>query len=563
MKSTMMPSPLLIPLLLDRAGKYFPNVEVVSALADGTLHRSTFADLHHRSRQLTSALLHQGIRKGDRVATLLWNNHEHLEAYFGIPAAGAVLHTLSLRQHPDNLAYIIHHAGDRFLIVEDILLDVLAKVRPLTHFERIFVVNRSNAPLPAGTESYEDLLASAPASFPTPDLAEDDAAAMCYTSGTTGRPKGVVYSHRAISLHSLAICLPDQINISRHDNLLPVVPMFHVNAWGMPFAAVMNGCKQVLPGRNLQPRALLDLMQQEQVTLAAGVPTIWLGLLEALEANPNHWKLSPSLRLAIGGAAASESMLRRFDSLGIEVIHAWGMTETTPVATVSTLKRGMHSLPADQRFALRARQGLPVPFIDVRAFNDEGEVPWDGQTVGELQVRGPWVAATYHSASDQTAGQQTAAPAEDAQPDKWTSDGWFCTGDVATIDAEGYIKITDRLKDLIKSGGEWISSIDLESALAAHPAVHEAAVIAVPHPRWQERPLAIIVLKENHTADAEEFRALLLRNFATWQIPDAFVFATELPHTATGKLLKTKLRHDYHDWQWSPNPAPDSATNLP
>lgn len=546
MKSTMMSSPLLIPRILESSGKLFPNVEIVSALPDGTLHRSTLADLHRRSHQLASALLHQGLRKGDRVGTLLWNNREHLEAYFGVPSAGAVLHTLSLRQHPDDLAYIINHAADRFLIVEDILLEVLARVRPLIHPERIFVVNRSNSPLPDGLESYEDLLTSAPTSSHIPDLAEDDAAAMCYTSGTTGRAKGVVYSHRAIALHSLVSSLPDQFNLSRNSTILPVVPMFHVNAWGVPFSAVLHGSKLVFPGRNLQPRALLDLIQREQVDFAAGIPTIWLGLLEELEANPSHWKLPPTLRLGVGGAAASESLIRRFQHLGIEVIQGWGMTETTPIATVSTLKPHLQSLPEDQRIALRARQGLPLPFIDIRAVNEDGEVPWDNHTVGELHVRGPWVAASYY----------TASPSQDAQPDKWTPDGWFRTGDVVTIDPEGYIKITDRLKDLIKSGGEWISSIDLESALTAHPAVHEAAVIAVPHPKWQERPLAIIVLKEHHTTTPDELRTLLLRTFASWQIPDAFVFVPELPHTSTGKLLKTKLRDDYRHWQWPPTPVP-------
>jgi fatty-acyl-CoA synthase len=311
--------------------------------------------------------------------------------------------------------------------------------------------------------------------------------------------------------------------------------MYHVNAWGLPYSAVMNGSKLVLPGRNLQPTCLLDQMQQERVTLAAGVPTIWIGILDALEKKPERWKLASGLRVLIGGAAAPESMFRRFDNFGIQAIQAWGMTETSPVATVCGLKPGMEAWPREELYRLRARQGLPLPFVEVRALSDEGEVPWDGETSGELEVRGLWVAGSY-------AGGE--------QPDKWTDEGWFRTGDVVTIDSEGYVKITDRLKDLIKSGGEWISSVDLENALAGHAAIREAAVIAVPHPKWQERPLALVVLKENQTVDPCELRAFLQQTFAAWQLPDAFVVVEELPHTSTGKLLKSKLWEQYSEWQW-------------
>ncbi len=534
MKSTMMASPLSITSMLERAGKLFPRVEIVSSLPDGSRHRYTNAALLFRSRQLATALRRAGIRKGDRVATLLWNGHEHLEAYFGIPATGAVVHTLSLRQHPDELAYIMNHAKDRFLIVEDVLLDVWQQVRSRVKCERVFVVNRGAA-LPEGTESYEAFIEEAGDDPQYPNLEEEDAAAMCYTSGTTGRPKGVVYSHRAIALHSFAISLPDHFSISRRDTILPIVSMYHVNAWGLPFAAVLNGSKQVLPGKNLQPHALLDLMQDEQVTLTAAVPTIWMGVLDALEKNPGRWNLSGALRVLIGGAAAPESMFRRFDKFGVRAIQAWGMTETTPVATICTPKPGMEAWPENELYALRSRQGLPLPFIEVRAIGDEGVVPWDGETSGELEVRGPWIAASYFGLE---------------QPDKWTDEGWFRTGDVVTIDPEGYVKITDRLKDLIKSGGEWISSVDLENALVGHQAVREAAVIAVPHPKWQERPLALVVLKENKTADPSDLRSFLERTFAPWQVPDAFVFVSELPHTSTGKLLKSKLRQDYNQWAW-------------
>jgi fatty-acyl-CoA synthase len=545
MKSTMMPTPLLLSSILDRAGTLFPNVEIVSARPDGSRHRYTYADLHRRSRQLAAALQRAGLAKGDRVATLMWNCSEHLEAYFGIPESGGVVHTLSLRQHPDELAFIINHAQDRFLIVEDVLLEVFERIQPRAKCERVLVVDRGSGRLPAGGESYEAFLAEAGGELHSPNLTEDDACAMCYTSGTTGRPKGVLYSHRAIALHSLAISLPDQLNISRFNTVLPIVPMFHVNAWGLPYAAAMNGSKLVMPGRNLQPDALLDLMQGEQVTLAAGVPTIWLALLNAIENHPGRWNLASGMRVLVGGAAAPESMIRRFDKLGARVIHAWGMTETTPVATACTLRPEMDTWSGDELYALRARQGLPLPFIEARVIGDKGQAPWDGEATGELEVRGPWVAASYYDA---------------AQPDKWTADGWFRTGDMVTIDSSGYVKITDRVKDLIKSGGEWISSVDLENTLVGHEAIREAAVIAVPHAKWQERPLAIIILKEGRTVEPCELRAFLAQTFASWQVPDAFVFVNQLPYTSTGKVLKRKLREDFANWQWD---APCTAIPDP
>ena len=535
MKSTMMSSPLLLTSMVERAGKLFPDVEIVSARPDGSLHRSTYRQLHARSRKLSAALQRAGIARGDRVATLMWNQTEHLESYFGVPAVGGVVHTLNLRLHPDEIAYIVKHAQDRFLIVDDVLLEVFEQIRRQVHFERVFVVHHGSGQAPPGCESYEDFLASSAGEPAYPDLAEEDAAAMCYTSGTTGSPKGVVYSHRALALHSLAISLPDQLGFSFHDTVLPAMSMFHANAWGFPYAATMNGCKQVLPGRNLQPEVLLDLLQNERVTLTGGVPTIWLAVLNALDCHPGRWKLAPGLRIVVAGSAAPESMFRRFDKFGARVIQPWGMTETTPLATVCTLKPQMQSWPEDEQYALRAKQGLPSPFIEVRSVGDQGEAPWDGQTAGELEVRGPWVAASYYRLD----------PGE-----KWSPDGWLRTGDVATIDAEGYVKLTDRVKDLIKSGGEWISSVDLENALVAHEAVREAAVIAVPHPKWQERPLAVVVLKDGLRVDAAGLRNFLEQRFARWQVPDAFVFVSELPHTSTGKLLKSKLRQEFRDWQW-------------
>ncbi len=545
MKSTIMSSPLLLTSMVARAGKLFPEVEIVSARPDGSTHRYTYRDLHRRSRQLSAALQRAGIAQGDRVATLMWNEREHLEAYFGVPAVGGVVHTLNLRLHPDEIAYIVNHAEDRFLIVDDVLLDLFEQFRPRVKLKDVFVVDHGGGHLPPGCESYEQFLAEAGGEPRYPDLAEDDAAAMCYTSGTTGSPKGVVYSHRALALHSFAMSLPDQLCISCYDTALPAMSMFHANAWGFPYAATMNGCKQVLPGRNLQPEALLDLLQNERVTLTGAVPTVWLAVLNALDCHPGRWQLAPGLRIAVAGSAAPESMFRRFDKLGVRVIQPWGMTETTPLATTCNLKPHMHNWPEDERYALRAKQGLPSPFIEVRSIGDEGEVPWDGKTAGELQVRGPWVASSYYRLD---------------QSDKWTADGWLRTGDVATIDSEGYVKLTDRVKDLIKSGGEWISSVDLENALVAHQAIKEAAVIAVPHSKWQERPLAVVVLKDGLRVDEKELRAFLELRFARWQVPDAFVFVNELPHTSTGKLLKSKLRQEFKDWQWeSARPSAQSA----
>jgi len=536
MKGTMMEFPLTLGHLLERAGKIFPTVEVVSSRPDNSIHRYTYHEMYRRARALAGGLQKLGLRCGDRVATLMWNQYAHLEAYFGIPSAGGVLHTLNLRLHPDELAHIVNDAQDRFLIVDDVLLPLYEKVRDKVSIERVFLVPFSGTPLPAGYDNYESLLESG--GEPTyPSLDEHDAAAMCYTSGTTGKPKGVAYSHRAIALHSYCISLPDSFSISRNDCILPAMSMFHANAWGLPYAAVMNGSKLVLPGPNLQPEHLLELLETERVTLTGAVPTVWLGVIDAMERQPQRWHLVPGLRIVVAGSAAPESLFRRFEKFHVRVIQPWGMTETTPIATVSTLKPHMESWSEDDRFEIRARQGLPTPFTDIRAIGDEGEVPWDGQTPGELEVRGPYIAANYYNLPEER--------------HRWSEDGWLRTGDVVTIDAEGYMKITDRTKDLIKSGGEWISSVDLENALVSHPAVREAAVVAVPHEKWVERPLALLVVKDDAKVTPEELREFLSQKFAKWQLPDDFIFVPELPHTSTGKLLKSHLRKQFKDWAWT------------
>jgi fatty-acyl-CoA synthase len=536
MKGTMMHFPLTLASLLERAGKLFPRVPIVSQRPNNSTHRCTYADLYRRARALAAVLQQYGLRPGERVATLMWNHSNHLEAYFGIPAVGGVLHTLNLRLHLDELAFIVNHAEDRFLIVDDVLLPMFEKIKDRVKLERVMVTQFSGEGMQHQYEDYESLLQQSSGNPTYADLDEHDAAGMCYTSGTTGNPKGVVYSHRALALHSYSISLPDNFCISRNDTILPAMSMFHANAWGLPFAAVMNGSSLVLPGPNLQPDRILDLLCCNCVTLTGAVPTVWLGVLEALEKQPDRWQLPKRLRIVVAGSACPESLFRRFDKFGVRVIQPWGMTETTPIATVCTLKPHMESWSSDQKYDLRAKQGLPSPFIEIRAVSDDGEVPWDGTTSGELEIRGPFIAASYHKLPEERG--------------RWTEDGWLRTGDVVTIDAEGYVKITDRTKDLIKSGGEWISSVDVENALVAHPAVAEAAVVAVPHPKWQERPLALVVLKSGAAVSCDELRAFLGGTFAKWQLPDEILFVPDLPHTSTGKLLKSALRRTYGDWKW-------------
>jgi fatty-acyl-CoA synthase len=542
MRGTMMDFPLTLPTILERAGKIFSRVEIVSRKPDRSIARSCYGEFYRRARLLSEALTRLGMQPGDRVASMMWNHSGHLEAFFGVPCAGGILHTLNLRLHPHEIAAIANHAGDRFLLIDDVLLPVYEKFRNDVPFERVIVVPYGCGSVPEGFLNYEELLAEASGDFRYPPIDENDGAAMCFTSGTTGNSKGVIYSHRALVLHSLAEAGVDSFAVSHHDTVLPVAPMFHANAWGLPYTCVMTGARLILPGPNVDAESVLDLMSQEMVTVACGVPTVWLGVLAALEKNPERWKRASPVRIVCGGTAPPERLMRALDKHGLCIVHLWGMTETTPLATVGKLKAHMRGWTPDEQYEVRAKQGWPSPFVELRVMRPDGpggtsvEAPRDGDTPGELEVRGPWVAASYYNAPDQA--------------NRWTPDGWFKTGDVATLDDEGIIKIVDRAKDLVKSGGEWISSVDLENALMGHPAVKEACVVGIPHPKWQERPLAAVVLKDGATSTPEELRAFLGKSFAKWQLPDAFVFIDAIPRTSVGKFKKLALREQFADWKW-------------
>jgi fatty-acyl-CoA synthase len=538
----MMSVPLSLNHFLERAGTIFARNTIVSRLPDKSLRTQTYGEYHRRTRALASALQKLGLRRGERVATLCWNHHAHLECYFGIPAAGGVMHTLNLRLAPDEIAWIADDAEDRFLVVDDLLLPLYRQVAQKCSFERVIVFPFSGAPVDAEFTDYEQLLDSGdPDGFEYAPHAEDDPVSMCYTSGTTGRPKGVVYSHRSTVLHTLIGCLADAWGLRSTDSVLPVTPMFHANSWGMPYGAVMLGTKLVFPGPHLHPDDLLDLMQLEPPTLALGVPTIWMGLIQAFDRaqteQPGRWKMPQGLRSLVGGAAVPEALIRAFAKHGVWLLQGWGMTETSPIATISYLRNELKDAGDEERFRRAAMAGVPVPLVDVRIRTDEGtDAPWDGRTMGEIQVRGPFITGSYH---------EVPVTAE-----KFTDDGWLRTGDVATMDELAFVRITDRTKDLIKSGGEWISSVDLENALMAHPAIAEAAVIAIPDEKWSERPLACIVFKPGQALDAGRLDAaladhLLGHGFARWQLPDRYEMIDAVPRTSTGKFWKLKLRERF------------------
>ena len=521
--------PLSLTALIERAELLTPGRKVVYRRPDGKVHRTTMGDCARRARRLATALSRLGIKEGDRVGTLMWNQPEHLETYYAVPSMGAVVHTLNPRLHPDELGFIAADAEDRAIIVDETLIPVLESFRNIHDFGHTIVVSHSGD-TPDDAIGYEALIEdSEPMSWPEPQ--ERRAAAICYTSGTTGRPKGVLYSHRALVLHSMGAALPDAMNISARDKVLPVVPMFHANAWGIPYSATMMGASLVLPGPRLDGESVLDLLADEEVTFTAGVPTVWMAMLKAIESQPDRWDLSSLRRLLVGGSAVPKSMIEGYQKHGLTIVQGWGMTETSPLASTSIVPPELDDAPLDEQVEYRARQGVPAPFVDIRARGNDGElIPWDDQTMGELEVRGPWVAAAYF--------QGTGA-------EKFTDDGWFQTGDVVKIDERGSIKITDRAKDLVKSGGEWISSVDMENLLMGHPAVAEAAVIAVPDEKWDERPMAVVVLKAHSEATPDDLRRHLSGHFAKWQLPERVEFIDEIPRTATGKFKKTALREQF------------------
>jgi fatty-acyl-CoA synthase len=525
MQGLMMEYQLTLPPLLQRAEMLFGEKEVVTRLPDKSFHRYTYRDMGARAKQLAVALQKAGLDQGDRVATLCWNHYQHYEAYFGIPCGGFVLHTLNLRLHPNEIGYIAKHAGDRAVIVDRSLLPLLEKFKDATDIEHVFVVE----------DSYEELLASAsPDEWEDPQLDERTAAAMCYTSGTTGRCKGVVYSHRSTVLHALGVASisPLGLRVAHGDALLPVVPMFHANAWGYPYLAALIGNKLVFPGPYLDPESLLEDFVQEKVTWTAGVPTIWMGLLQLLDANPGKWDLSHMKGMLVGGSAVPRAMIAAYkERHGLNVVQGWGMTETSPVASVTDFVGDVVDADQDTKFDYVAMAGIPLPFVDIRVRAGEEDVPWDSESMGELEVRGPWVASAYYE--------------DDSMKDRWTDDGWFKTGDIVSMHPRGFIQIKDRSKDVIKSGGEWISSVELENGIMAHPAVAEAAVIAIPDEKWSERPLAVVVLKEGQSVDADQLREFLAPKFVKWWLPDRFEFVDEIPKTAVGKFKKTALREQF------------------
>ncbi len=533
----MMNVPLTVGSMMERAEKFFPKKMVVSRTLSG-IQRFTYKETGERTRRLASALEKLGVQQGDRVGTFAWNHHRHLEIYFAAPGMGAVLHTINIRLSPEHISYIINNAEDKVLFIDEDLLPLIERVNEKFASIKAYVIMTDKKDLPETTlspvYSYEELISEGDPGFEfVKDIDENAPAGMCYTSATTGNPKGVIYSHRGIVLHSYAMGLADTTALSESDICLPVVPMFHANAWGMPFAATWFGSTQVLPGPQFTPKLLAELIQQEKVTVTAGVPTIWLGLLNELETGSYD---TSSLRAVVcGGSAAPRGMIKTFETkYGIPFLHAYGMTETTPLATVSRLKSYQQDLDEEEMLDIRSKQGLLVPGLEMKVIGAGGEVKWDGEEMGELLIRGPWIADEYY---------------RDERSRDAFRDGWLYTGDVATVDEEGVIKLVDRTKDLIKSGGEWISSVDLENALMAHDAVFEASVIAVPHPQWQERPLACVVLKEPYKgkADKQELLDFLAPQFAKWWLPDDIVFMEEIPKTSVGKFLKRALRDQLKD----------------
>jgi fatty-acyl-CoA synthase len=539
MHGLMMNMPLMISSLIQHADQFHGDTEIVTRLTEGGIHRYTYAAAHRRMRKLANALLALGVKPGDRVGTIAWNNHRHFELYFGVSGIAAICHTINPRLFPEQIIYIINHAEDNIIFFDLSFVPLLEKLAPLCPKVNTWVLMTDCSHLPQQTEianliCYEDLINSHSDVFSWPEFDENTASAMCYTSGTTGNPKGVLYSHRSTILHALASALPDVTGTSALDVILPVVPMFHANAWGINYSAPLVGAKLVLPGPFLDGKSLFEMLEQEKVTYTAGVPTIWLGLITYMQ--ENKLKFSTLQRAGVGGAACPPAIIRAFqEEFGVQVLHGWGMTETSPIGTLNSFKAKHASLSSEDRLALQAKQGRGIFGVQMKIVDGEGkQLPHDGAAFGDLLVRGPWVASGYFKQE----GGDVLSKDENGQ-------GWFPTGDVANIDPDGYMQITDRSKDVIKSGGEWISSIELENIAVGHPCVAEAAVIGVPHPKWDERPLLVAVRKSGAEVTREELLSFYEGKAAKWSRPDDVVFVDSLPHTATGKLLKTKLRDDF------------------
>ncbi len=539
MLGLMQKEPLLISSLIKYAALYHGDTEIVTRTIEGPIHRYSYRDLHGRSKRLANALTRLGVGQGDRIGTLAWNTYRHMELYYGVSGMGAVLHTINPRLFPEQIEYIANHAEDQFIFVDLTFVPLLEALADKLTSVKGYVVMTDRAHMPADCKlpnlhCYEDLLAAESDDFDWPEFDENTASSLCYTSGTTGNPKGVLYSHRSTVLHSFAVCMKDCLGLSSYDNALIIVPLFHANAWGIPYAAAMCGAKLVFPGAKLDGASVHDLLKTEQCNFSLGVPTVWLMFFQHLDANPDiDVKADIKLqRVVIGGSAAPRAMIERFwNQLGAYVVHAWGMTEMSPLGTTGTLLPKHAQLSDRERFDVQSKQGRVVYGVETKIIDDDGnELPRDGVAFGNLMVKGPWITAGYFKGD----GGEIL-----------DGDGFFNTGDVATLDPDGYMQITDRAKDVIKSGGEWISSIDLENAAVGHPAVQEAAVIGVYHAKWQERPLLICVKKEGQEVDREQMLAFLEDKVAKWWLPDDVVFVDQLPHTATGKLLKTKLRQDF------------------
>ena len=535
MRGLMMEYQLTLPTILRRAENLFGKKEIITRLPDRSIHRYTYKDLARRAKKLAVSLQELGIRAGDRVATLSWNHYQHLEAYFAIPCMGAIIHPLNLRFSPDDLGYIVNHAEDKIIIVDESLLPLYEKFSSTVSVSNVIVVRQTAASLAEGHLDYDDLVAGGDESrYEAFEGDEYTAAFMCYTSGTTGKPKGILYSHRSIVLHATSFLLScSGLGIAERDTVLPVVPMFHASAWGLPYGCTFVGATQVFPGPYLDAENLVQLFESEKVTVSAGVPTVMIGILNTLDADPDKYKLCLRVIL-VGGSAVPRFLVQAFDErYGIQVLHSWGMTELSPAGSTAVLTAELEKASKAEQYDRSIKQGLPFPFVETRGRNEFGLIPWDGVTMGELEVRGPWVAASYYRDRE--------------SQEKFTADGWLKTGDIVAIGEDGCIEIKDRSKDVIKSGGEWISSIALENSLMGHPSVLEACVIAVPDMKWMERPFAYVVPKEGKTVSAEELKAFLAGKFAKFWIPEGYAFVNTIPKTSVGKFLKSALRQKHEN----------------